>query len=143
MLILKALKNVYFGTFYSSLCMFLLKNFLLKRRRKIEKGAFCPNLKQGASTLCPLPAPAPLHNISPSCHVYGTIMSVFFPLHYFCLQKGTTNDSYMIANMSWGRFHCEIAWNNISSSNISSPYFMLNHDGNQALEVILKVWLWH
>ena len=35
--------------------------------------------------------------------------------------------------MNGGRFHCVIISNKKSSSNISSPYFMLTHNGNQAL----------
>ena len=41
-------------------------------------------------------------------------------------------------NMSWVCFHCEITWNKRSSSNISSPFFMLNRNENQTLETGLR-----
>ena len=53
---------MYFGTFCSILYMLLLKNTFIKRRRKTDKFAFHPNLKQGVCVPC-LHAPAALHNI--------------------------------------------------------------------------------
>ena len=61
---------------------------LLKRRSKVEKGTFHSNLK--LEGMCPVPYSHPiscgLDSIS-SFKVNAPIMSVFFPLHYFYLQK--------------------------------------------------------
>ena len=69
--------------------MLLLKNVFVKRRRKLEKGAFHPNSNKG--DLCPVPlltsAAAFFQNISSSCKVNAAIMSTFLHLLHLCLQK--------------------------------------------------------
>ena len=56
----------------------------LKRRRKTEKGASHPNLKQEGLIPVPCaslpPAPVTLHNISSSCKINAGIMSTVLPL---------------------------------------------------------------
>ena len=67
-------KNVCFGTFYS------------KNEEKSNRLLFIVTKNRGACAKCLTPVLVALYNIS-SCEVNGAIMSKFFLLHQFYLQK--------------------------------------------------------
>ena len=67
------------------------------------------------------------------------IKTFWYLVHVFSWNKEVSSRKGTWNKMSWGCFDCEIKWKK-SSSNISSLYFMLTHNGNQALQT--NQWKW-